>query len=244
MNMKTYDTKIGSIAAAFLAAFIVADMAYAGTMRRDTLLSSTDLLLGCLAIFALFGHRMTEFVFDKGKISFKQQLEAVYYTTTAANLKRTDPNEPQIEAGVQAREIVGLVSGAAESNTASGMASSSILWVDDRPSNNVNERQALEAFGIKVTISESTEDALNKLRVFKYDVIISDMGRPPDPQAGYTLLDAVKKLGKYPPFIIYAGGRSPELSALTKERGGWDTTNRPQELIQFVLSALKKQGKL
>jgi CheY-like chemotaxis protein len=136
------------------------------------------------------------------------------------------------------------VSEVAESNTAKGLAMSSILWVDDRPRNNIFERQILEALGIKITISESTEDALNKFREFKYDVIISDMGRPPDFQAGYTLLEALKKLGEYPPFIIYAGGRSPELSAITKQRGGWDTTNRPQELFQFVLSALKSRGKL
>lgn len=242
--MLNYYIKVGYITAACLAAFITADMAYAGAMRRDTLLSSTDLLLACLAIFALFGHRFTEFIFDKGTITIKQQVEAAVYTTMAASLRPVDPDAPQGESGVQAGEIIGLVRGAAESNAARGLANSSILWVDDRPANNVYEKYALEALGIKITLSESTDDALKKISVFKYDVIISDMGRPPDPQAGYTLLDALKRLGKYPPFIIYAGGRSPGLSAITKERGGWDTTNRPQELIQFVLSALKSQGKL
>ena len=52
------------------------------------------------------------------------------------------------------------------------------------------------------------------------------MRRPPDPLAGYMLLDALKERGNYPPFIIYAGSNAPENKSETKERGGWDTTNR------------------
>ncbi len=55
-----------------------------------------------------------------------------------------------------------------------------ILWVDDRPDNNRFERQALEALGIDIDLSTSTDDALGKIRRRSYDLIISDMGRPPD----------------------------------------------------------------
>jgi PleD family two-component response regulator len=40
-----------------------------------------------------------------------------------------------------------------------------ILWVDDRPENNLYPRRALEALGIQVTTSTSTQDALEKLRI-------------------------------------------------------------------------------
>ncbi len=63
---------------------------------------------------------------------------------------------------------------------------SNILWVDDRPSNNIYERQALEALGISFTLAKSTEEALEKISKQSFDAIISDMGRPPDSRAGYT----------------------------------------------------------
>jgi CheY-like chemotaxis protein len=44
-----------------------------------------------------------------------------------------------------------------------GLAGKSILWVDDRPANNIYERQAMEALGIRFTISTSTEEALQML---------------------------------------------------------------------------------
>lgn len=56
--------------------------------------------------------------------------------------------------------------------------------MDDNPANNNYERQALEALGIRFTISTSTEDALEKIKVQNFDAVISDMGRPPDTQAG------------------------------------------------------------
>jgi TIR domain len=63
-----------------------------------------------------------------------------------------------------------------------------ILWVDDRPNNNVLERQAMKAYGIDCTLALSTGEALARLRNNKFDAIISDMGHPPDQRAGYTLL--------------------------------------------------------
>ena len=103
------------------------------------------------------------------------------------------------------REIADTVSGAIQPKSARRISGSSVLWVDDRPANDVYERRALEALGIRVTTSLSTEEALEKARSTQYDAIISDMGRPPDPQAGYTLLDQLRKNKIDIPFIIYAG---------------------------------------
>jgi CheY-like chemotaxis protein len=110
--------------------------------------------------------------------------------------------------------------------------------VDDRPSNNVHERQALEAVGITFVLATSTEDALEKLRRQSFDAIISDMGRPPDSQAGYTLLDKLREAGNRTAFIIYASSRAPEHRAEARRRGAIGCTNRPDELFEMVLSAL------
>jgi len=117
-------------------------------------------------------------------------------------------------------------------------ARSTVLWVDDRPSNNVHERQSLEALGVSFVLATSTEEALEILKRQGFDAIISDMGRPPDAQAGYTLLDALRVKGDRTPFIIYAGSRAPEHRAEARRRGAVGCTNRADELFEMVLSTL------
>lgn len=113
-----------------------------------------------------------------------------------------------------------------------------ILWVDDRPDNNRFERQALEALGINIDLSTTTEDALEKVQRRSYDLIISDMGRPPDARAGYTLLDQLRRTGNQTPFVIYAGSRAPEHIAEARAHGAIGSTNMPQELITMVTNVL------
>jgi hypothetical protein len=60
---------------------------------------------------------------------------------------------------------------------------SRVLWVDDKPTNNVHERRSLEPFGITFALAQSTEDALHKIRDQSFDAIISDMSRPGDSNA-------------------------------------------------------------
>lgn len=125
------------------------------------------------------------------------------------------------------------------SDTPRQLSKATVLWVDDRPTNNNYEQQALHAFGIRITNSLSTEDALKRLSQTKYDVIISDMGRPPDKQAGYTLLRKIKERQIDIPFIIYAGSRAPEHIAEALGKGAVGTTNIPTELFEMVINAIK-----
>jgi CheY-like chemotaxis protein len=118
------------------------------------------------------------------------------------------------------------------------MEGSRVLWVDDRPDNNRYERQALEALGLQIDISTSTDDALEKVQSKTYDLIISDMGRPPDDRAGYTLLKELRDQGYSTPFIIYAGSRAPKHVQEARQRGAFGTTNSPQELLGMVTRAL------
>ena len=116
--------------------------------------------------------------------------------------------------------------------------------MDDRPSNNRREAAALTSLGMHVSLSTSTDDALNKVATHgPFDVIISDMGRPPDMQAGYTLLDALRSRGNRTPFVIYASSRSPEHFDAAVQRGAVGCTNRPDELIDMVSNALRTAGR-
>jgi CheY-like chemotaxis protein len=174
----------------------------------------------------------------------RQQLIEVATSLGAATAHWQDKTQDdlQLADAEKAREIAQVVNQILTPGTSRQLAGSSALWVDDRPINNLYERQALEALGIHFTISKSTEDALEKVGRKHYDVIISDMGRPPDQHAGYTLLEKVKGMQIATPFIIYAGSKRPEHITEARKRGAFGTTNDPQELFELVVSALIKKG--
>lgn len=238
MHLKS-DTP-GYVAAGVIALLIVADAIYGAAMQRESLISWMQILMAGLALFALFGYRITEFAVGKDGITIKQKI-AAGAALGAAEASKPDHDATDRESSIErAQRIADIVNYAAQDE---GLAGKSVLWVDDRPSNNIYERQALEALGIHFTISTSTKSALQALDHESFDTIISDMGRPPDSRAGYTLLNALKQRGEYPPFVIYAGSNTPEHKRETKKRGGWGTTNRPQELFELVLSAVQSRRK-
>lgn len=119
-----------------------------------------------------------------------------------------------------------------------------ILWVDDRPENNTYERRVFEALGLVVSTSTSTDDALAQQARERSDLIISDMGRPPDARAGYTLLDALRKRGDQTPYVIYASSNSPKDKAEAIRHLALGCTNDPQELVEYVLGALEALPRL
>ena len=116
-----------------------------------------------------------------------------------------------------------------------------VLWVDDRPDNNIFERAAMEKYNVQFVLANSTEEAIAKLSSAPFDAIISDMGRPPDPRAGCTLLQAVRSRGNQTPYFIYAGSRAAQHVVESLRRGAQGTTNIPTELIQMVITSLRTE---
>jgi CheY-like chemotaxis protein len=112
------------------------------------------------------------------------------------------------------------------------------LWVDDRPDNNIIERQSMKAYNIDFVLAQSTGQALAEMRKQQFDAIISDMGRPTDSRAGYTFLEAVRGSGDHTPYFIYAGSRDPAHVREGRTRGAQGVTNVGDELLQMLLPAL------
>ncbi|MDE6851273.1 MAG: response regulator [Lachnospiraceae bacterium] len=113
-----------------------------------------------------------------------------------------------------------------------------LLWVDDRPENNVYERNTLEQYGLVFTLALSTQQALEYMKHNEFALIISDMGRKEGKHEGYVLLDAIRKNNKKIPFIIYAGSKNQAHINETLKRGGQGCTNSPRELIDLVIKNL------
>jgi CheY-like chemotaxis protein len=197
-----------------------------------------------LVLLLRFRSSITSFLTDLGEFSLKapgveatarrRQVEA------AANLGAAEAARSGSAAtdGTSVPDLGRLAESLPGPRAQRRMADSRVLWVDDRPENNEYERRALEALGIRVDISKSTDDAVAQQAARRYNLIISDMGRPPDARAGYTLLDALRNSGDGTPFVIYASSRAAEHIAEARRRGALGCTNRPQELVEYVLQGL------
>jgi CheY-like chemotaxis protein len=111
-----------------------------------------------------------------------------------------------------------------------------ILWVDDNPSSIVLEVQGFEALGAVVIERQDTEAALKVLSEERFDLVVSDMGRPPDMRAGYTLLGKMRQQGIKTPFLIYSSEKRPEHVQEATKLGAQGTTNDPEELLAMALS--------
>jgi CheY-like chemotaxis protein len=166
----------------------------------------------------------------------KIQVEVAAALGAAANTKNSMSHDG---ASVDTRSIAEDIGNALpDRNALVQLMESVILWVDDHPGNNVYERRALEAMGIRIELALSTDEAAQKVKHRSYDLIISDMGRPGDPQAGYTLLRELLDTDKETAYLIYAGSRDEQHVREAIARGALGCTNDPQELIRMVAHAL------
>jgi CheY-like chemotaxis protein len=182
-----------------------------------------------------------EFVVKGGgfELTAKRKQEATA-ALIAASVGRPDtPASPQ-SAAMEAKAAASAVE-QVDKRTMKRASSAWALWVDDRPSNNVYERQSLEALGVRFVLATSTDEALDLVAKQHFDVVISDMGRPTDSRAGYTLLERLRAAGNRVPFVIYAGSNAAEHKAEAQRRGAVGSTNKASELFRYVLTSLGRE---
>ncbi|WP_411879416.1 response regulator [Polaromonas sp. YR568] len=207
------------------------------------------LIWPALLVFVLvrFGPALGSFFESLGEFSLKgagfeasakRKQAEVAAALAAANASRPEPGATPETAARDAEDVADLVAETVTPRVLRKARRSTVLWVDDRPGNNVNERKSLEALGARFILATSTEEALEKVSRQHVDVIISDMGRPSDPRAGLTLLSKLREAGNTTPFIIYAGSSTPERKAEARKNGALGLTSRAAELFEYVLSAL------
>lgn len=165
-------------------------------------------------------------------------------TTVVTSLAAASAKREPVSSEVEVEHIVRAIRGTTTDSSQSSAWRNKVLWVDDRPRNNVYERQAFEAAGLQFTLAKSTEEALAILQERRFAAIISDMGRAEGPREGYRLLDAVRAQDKDTPFFIYASSNAPEHKQETKEHGGQGSTNDPQDLFRMVTSAVIRRNAL
>lgn len=113
-----------------------------------------------------------------------------------------------------------------------------ILWVDDHPENNLNERRMFRQLNAEIDIAKSTEEALEILKNSRYDFVISDMARGDENTAGLSFLKKLREENKTIPVIFYIGVIDSEKGVPAQAFG---ITNRPDELLHLTLDALERK---
>jgi CheY-like chemotaxis protein len=162
--------------------------------------------------------------------TFERGVEAAS-AITAATLKKSGT--------VAVSAITRTVESALRAPADQSVLNKTILWVDDDPAAIHYEKQALEVLGLRIAMARDTDEALRHL-VRRYDLIITDMGRPSGDRAGYTLLDAIRARGISTPLVIYSSSKAPEHVQEALRRGAQAATNDPRELVQTVIDLLAR----
>jgi CheY-like chemotaxis protein len=113
-----------------------------------------------------------------------------------------------------------------------------VLWVDDDPKSVTRERQVLEEMGVLIDLVSSTDEAMKDLSRRTYDLVISDIARGGDPEAGLLMLQSMRHQGLDHDVVFYIwsldrGKRLPD--------GAFGITNQPDQLIHYVLDVLERE---
>jgi CheY-like chemotaxis protein len=112
-----------------------------------------------------------------------------------------------------------------------------VLWIDDHPENNLNERKMFRGLGVEIDIAKSTTEALS-MAAGGYDLIFSDMARGDEREAGSEFLARWRLVNRKTPVIFYVGDYD---AAKGVPGGAFGITNRPDELLHLSLDALERQ---
>ncbi|WP_028765687.1 winged helix-turn-helix domain-containing protein [Shewanella fidelis] len=111
-----------------------------------------------------------------------------------------------------------------------------ILWVDDNPENNLVEKAYFEQKKIGVYNTVTSEEALMLLSMYRYQAVISDMGRHGDSLAGLKLLQAIRAKGHKTPFYLYTYVESAGVVDAIYESGGQAVIIDSESLYRNVLT--------
>ena len=86
-----------------------------------------------------------------------------------------------------------------------------MLWVDDNPANNQALIDHYRSLGISFDLALSTKQATDFLAQGEYALIISDIGRGDDWEAGIHMIPEIRtRFPKAPPIVIYAHPKAIE----------------------------------
>jgi CheY-like chemotaxis protein len=195
-------------------------------------------------------------------LRFGEPLRALLSAAAEGRLSlKAGPAGVELTQAVQAAAAVGVASGAQAARegqsadqaaiaaqiaravrttvaTAPATQTRRVLWVDDNPQNNALLARSFRDLGIEVREASSTEAAMAELTKSRFGLVITDMGRPPDGEAGLTLIERMRQARISVPVIIYAAAWAEAHRGEEGMRGVSLITSRPNEVYTRALEML------
>ncbi len=116
-----------------------------------------------------------------------------------------------------------------------------ILWVDDYPSNNDAIIDLYRQQGIEFDLALNTAQALDYLAKGEYDLVISDIGRGSEPDAGVRMIREIKRhFGSPPPILIFSSRQAiGTFGKSAKDEGASLITSSTRDLVLKMTEVLK-----
>lgn len=123
-------------------------------------------------------------------------------------------------------------------NRARAIARKRILWVDDNPASVANEAGAFRELGVQVDHATDTDAALQRLQSERYDLVISDLARGGESEAGLILMRTMKADNIDTPVMIYTSAHGARATQGAKSAGAVLVTSSPTVLFETVVRRL------
>ncbi|MFC9854693.1 response regulator [Streptomyces prasinus] len=122
-------------------------------------------------------------------------------------------------------------------HAADALQGGEMLWVDDHPEGNAPLVELFRKAGMRIDVAVSTEEAMPLFRRRPYDIIISDLDRDGDPQAGIKMLRLLEQHKVHVPVLIYTGMFDPERGV---DRRIFAATTQPVDLVHYVIDLMER----
>lgn len=114
-----------------------------------------------------------------------------------------------------------------------------ILWVDDRPGNNHELAEVFkQMLGVRIDLEVTTDDGMRALRTNSdYAMIITDLARGDNPEAGLDLIRRMRDENVARPTIVYSGRDNATAGV---PPGAFGLTNRADQLLHYVIDICER----
>jgi CheY-like chemotaxis protein len=197
------------------------------------------LILRFRGAFGDFFRRLSEFSLKTpaGEFSAKAAAEAGVLLGAAQATQQKEMDQsgapapaPEVRPEVLADSI------RAAAAAAPRLRNRSILWVDDHPANNALIARAIAALGVRIDAVKTTEEALTRLQAAHFDLIITDMTRGRDPDAGLDFIQKAKALDPQAKIIVYSSRRASSKFPGAYNLGAVGATSDPTDLFNRVVA--------
>jgi CheY-like chemotaxis protein len=115
-----------------------------------------------------------------------------------------------------------------------------VLWIDDNPTQNANLIARLRRDGASVATATSGDEAQAALRSGPFDVVVSDLARGGEPEAGFTDAERFRDEGLFAgPFVFYVARITTGRRERAKRLGAAITTNAGELLNELASLAAR-----